>query len=161
MLSIGFAGYGLIPHNKIDFDCPIHSGSTNSRLVGGYGGLYFEYIHSSNSIIHPTVNFFVGTGGLSIFHTNYSYKTSDPKNNGSFDPFSEEHPSSWIMVLEPGISADANITKFFRISLGVGYRIVPNLDMSYKDGEGVKRDLIATDAMNGLSLNLSFKFGRF
>jgi hypothetical protein len=93
----------------------------------------------------------LGFGGVSYYHPD------------SFEGISTafDHPSSWILALEPCVTADFNITKFFRIGAGIGYRYIPNLDLSYKNASGNKTEIISPNALNGVNINLAFKFGLF
>ena len=146
VFSIGAAGYGLVPTKKIN--CPIigHENEKNNFWTGGYGGLFFEYINSSNSLVHFTINTLIGAGGITyISHTNI---------NKYFD----DHPSSVVFVLEPGVTLELNVFKIFRLGLGVSYRYSPNFE--FKFAEGVKSNIPNT-AFNGLAANLAFKFGNF
>jgi hypothetical protein len=56
-----------------------------------------------------------------------------------------------VFVIEPGIDAEINIHKNFRIGLGVYYRIVSGVDYA---------DLTNTD-LNGISGQITLKFGAF
>jgi hypothetical protein len=93
----------------------------------------------------------LGFGGVSYYHPNF--------NEGLNTAFN--HPSSWILALEPGVTADINVAKFFRIGAGISYRYIPNLDLSYKNASGNKTEIISPNALNGVNINLAFKFGKF
>lgn len=105
---IGAGGYGLA--NDIRF---------SDSLVGrdvefGYGGLELEYINSSDELVHFTVYLLIGGGGLS-------------------GTVLEEES---VFVLEPALNGELNITKFFRLNAGVGYRWVAAVDNpGYDDGD--------------------------
>jgi hypothetical protein len=156
--SVGGAGYGLIPTESFPVDCFAHPTMKDGKLNAGYGGLYFEYINSSNSTVHFSGNLLIGFGGVSYYHPNFDWDDNDD-DYGFLDGW-ESHPSSFIVVLEPGIAVDLNVASMFRISAGVGYRFIPNLDMSYKEN-GETKYLIEDNSLNGVSLNLTFKFGKF
>ena len=97
---IGAGGYGLA--NDIRF-----SDSVIGRDIEfGYGGLELEYINSSNKLVHFTVYLLIGGGGLS-------------------GTVVEEES---VFVLEPALNGELNITSFFRLNGGVGYRWVSAVD---------------------------------
>ncbi|MCL2040343.1 MAG: hypothetical protein FWG85_07955 [Bacteroidetes bacterium] len=148
VFSIGGAGYGLVPTKKIN--CPIsgHENEKNNFWTGGYGGLFFEYINSSNNLVHFTVNTLIGAGGITyVSHSDFS----------NFN----KHPTSVTLVLEPGIGVELNIFKIFRMYLGASYRYAPGFEFKYDDINNVQNDIVPTTAFNGLSVNLAFKFGNF
>jgi len=142
---IGGAGYGLIPTKKIT--CPIigHE-NENNYLTGGYGGLYFEYINSPSKLLHFTANAFIGCGSVTYkpYYGNNGYDNVDN---------SYGHPSSFVVVIEPGIDMELNVSKMFKMALGASYRYSPNFKMLHESS-----DILPTTAFNGVSFNLKFKF---
>ena len=144
---IGGAGYGLIPTKEVT--CPIYEHGFNHYLTGGYGGLFFEYISSSNRLLHFTANTLVGLGGVTYAK---AWDNVDINNHDN----SLKHPGSFVFVLEPGVAMDLNVSKMFRMSLGVSYRYSPNFKLQY---EGA--NIAPETAFNGFSVNLTFKFGNF
>jgi hypothetical protein len=147
VFTFGGAGYGLVPTKKIN--CPIigHENEKNSFWTGGYGGLFFEYINSSNSLVHFTANTLLGAGGVTYTSHDYDKKDKNDRNR---------HPSSFVIVIEPGIGVELNVSETFRINLGVCYRYSPNFELIYQD-----KNIVPNTAFNGLSVNLAFKFGDF
>ena len=144
---IGGAGYGIIPTNKVTCPIPEHTG--NHYLTGGYGGLFFEYIHAPNRLLHFTANTLVGFGGVT--YTKTGDNNYNPNSDNAF-----KHQGSFVFVLEPGIAMDMNITGSFRMSLGVSYRYSPNFKLQYEGS-----NIVPKTAFNGFSVNLIFKFGNF
>jgi hypothetical protein len=153
--SIGGAGYGLLPTAKITFDCPIPGHETeksNNYWSGGYGGLFFEYINSSNKLLHFTANALIGCSRVTYKNINNFF---DNQNNHFANKKDFEHPSSFVFILEPGVAVELNMTKIFKMSLGVSYRYVPNFKLMYED------ELVPSTFFDGISANLVFKFGLF
>jgi len=148
VFTIGGAGYGMIPTKKLD--CPIvgHENEKNNYLTGGYGGLFLEFISSPNKLVHFTANTLIGAGGI-------TYVRAYESNNVEIDE-TVKHPASFVFVIEPGIAMEMNLTEFLRMSLGVSYRYSPNFKLQYDN-----KDILSSTAFNGLSLNLTFKFGNF
>lgn len=151
MFSIGGAGYGLMPTMKVNCPIPEHKhGTSNNYLIAGYGGLFLEYINSSNSLLHFTVNTLIAAGGV-------TYESND----GICDRYDDMHPKSAVFIIEPGATAELNVSKFFRLSLGVSYRYSPNFELKYTDIDNSTVEVLSKDAFNGVNLNLAFKFGYF
>lgn len=131
---IGGGGYGLVNNVK----------TTNmflgdSQLLNfGYGGVELHYINSSDKLVHYTVSLLIGGGGIG-----YRYP-----NNWDWDW--DTHTKSFF-VMEPTFRVMLNVTSFFRIGLGGGYRLVSGADLDdLKDSE-----------ISGPSAEIVFKFGKF
>jgi hypothetical protein len=156
VFSVGGAGYALMPTKKIDCPIPGHEKEKNNFWTGGYGGLFFEYINSSNNLIHFTANTLIAAGAIGYAnHNNYL---------DSFNNY-QRHPASFVVVLEPGVTVELNVAKIFRMGLGVSYRYSPNFELKYKDtddlGKDIEKDIVSNTAFNGITANLIFKFGNF
>ena len=123
---IGGGGYGLA--NDVDID-----GSPPRRDIEfGYGGLELEYINSSDKLVHFTLWGLVGGGGL----TTRSY--------GFYE-------SEAVFVLEGGANLMLNVTPYFRMGFGGGYRWVTDVDIA----------ILSSAALSAPYGALTFKFGKF
>ena len=122
---IGLGGYGLSSQICVDED-----GRCRTREIEfGYGGLEFEYIGSWDRVIHYSLQLLVGGGGVTRF-------------NFSSDP---------VFVLEPVANMEVNITKWFRINAGGGYRFV----------SGAGSGPVGNSELSAPFGNLELKFGSF
>ncbi|MBN1465725.1 hypothetical protein JXA02_08200 [candidate division KSB1 bacterium] len=105
-------------------------------LVTNYGGLVLGYVHNSHKLIHLEA---VCLGGIGqAFYRDKEYAATYNQNDT-------------YIILEPAVSAVLNMTSAFRIGAGLSYRLAQKVDLIGLDD----RDL------SGLSLNLSFRVGRF
>lgn len=123
-LVLGLGGYGLV--NDVD----IIEFPSARDIEFGYGGFELEYINSSNSLIHFTAYLLIGGGGLS---------TSLPGDEEA------------VFVLEPAANVELNVTPYFRLCVGGGYRYVTGINIPIFDD----RDLSAAVGV------MTFKFGAF
>ncbi|OGU12021.1 MAG: hypothetical protein A2X61_04265 [Ignavibacteria bacterium GWB2_35_12] len=139
--SIGGGGYGLVTTHKINNYQPPFDSTAYLRV--GWGGVFIEYINSSNKLVHFTVNTLIGAGGAS-----YTKSFHDGMN---WDNDGWVYESTPFFVVEPGATVDLNVAKFFRISLGASYRFVSGVDLSKTTNKDI----------SGPSANLAFKFGKF
>ena len=99
-------------------------GLTNQRgLEMGYGGLVLEYFINPSSLVNVSVKGLIGGGS-----TSWNWE----------DPF---------FVAEPEVKVNLNVTEFFRIGFGGGYRFV----------SGNRHD----DRLRGPSATVDLKFGVF
>ncbi len=144
--SIGGGGYGIVTnHVGYERNDPTGLHDTTYYLRTGYGGLFMEYINSSNEAVHFTVNLLVGAGGA-VFQR--SIENQIRFDDEFIDDFRE---SSAYFVFEPGVTADINLTHWFRVAAGVNYRIIAGLEMEHAEDSDLR----------GLSAGLTFKFGEF
>lgn len=139
---IGGGGFGLANNIHASRDAQVYYGTgDNLRLQFGYGGLMLEYIGGHNSLVHYSVSTLIGAGGV-----NYEYI------NGFYSPyFDNADRTSACFVLEPNVGAELNVTRFFRINAGAGYRLVRGTDLIG----------ISDSDLSDFSINLTFKFGKF
>jgi hypothetical protein len=130
---LGGGGYGLVTdvtakHPDLFFG--------SEYLNVGYGGLYLEYIESSDEVIHLTFGALIGGGSV-------GYRNQDAFDmNRSMDNF---------FVLEPNVQVNLNVTEFLRISAGANYRWI----------SGVRNDLTSDAELSGPSGILVLRFGEF
>jgi hypothetical protein len=148
VFSIGGGGWGLVTHHKI-----WEKNDTSYYVNCGYGGLFLEYINSSNNLVHFTINSLIGAGGLSYSQRRNSF-TND-LNNEDWNIMGQS-----FMVIEPGITADLNVFKWFRISAGASYRSILFLDFNHTFSDGAIGKTTGSD-LSGFNFNLMFKFGKF
>jgi hypothetical protein len=121
-------GYGEGLTNAIDIE-----GSSN-RLDFGHGGFWTGYSFMANQPLHPTVSAQIGWGSVAERDIDY-YGTPDN-----------------VFVFNPAVEMEMNFTRFFRLSIGLHYRIVT----------GVSRiDNISNSDLSGPGALLVFKFGWF
>lgn len=150
VFSIGGGGWGLATEHTLDGFANPDPGRYEDefQFEFGMGGFFFEYINSSDKMLHFAVNSFVGWGGVSV-----EGKLLDPilDIDDEIEREWETVESTSVFIVEPGVTADFNVTTFFRISAGASYRIVNGFDL---DGFEAKD-------FGGLSFNLAFKFGKF
>ncbi|RPI02095.1 MAG: hypothetical protein EHM64_14620 [Ignavibacteriae bacterium] len=130
---LGGAGYGVVSDVKAKVTDGIYQ-----YIEMGYGGLDLEYIASSNDLVHLSIGVLVGGGGI-------GYKLNE------MDGFNSSNDKNAFFVLEPSVSANLNVTTYFRIAAGASYRYV----------SGLKSALSTNGDLSGPSANLTLKFGRF
>ncbi len=138
-LAIGFSGTGFM--NSFHYD-PIVDADIN--LTGGYGGLLIEPILLGRFPIHLSFPVVAGLGGIAYTQTHW---TGDPR----------DFQSSWIedydsyLILEPGVEVELNILTFFRMSIGLSYRMTSEINLMNT----------SPDVLDGFSGGICFKFGKF
>ncbi|MCX5868785.1 MAG: hypothetical protein NT009_15125 [Proteobacteria bacterium] len=131
-LVIGGGGYGLTKNlNKDDGNY-----SDESQLSFGYGGFELEYIFGSDKLVHGSIYTLIGGGSLTLM--------GNENDNHMVE-------SNEYFVFEPDLNLELNVAKFFRIGLGLGYRVVAGDEFHGYDYLG----------LSGVTGTLTFKFGKF
>ena len=124
-------------------------------LVGGYGGLLLEPILVPMSPVNVSFPIMIGAGGVSassIYWNDYYYYNDYYYNSTAF------------FLAEAGVDIQFNITKFFRVAVGGGYRYTSDIYLQHKyydENDNVLYKNVPKDALRGFNIDLSLKFGWF
>lgn len=137
--AIGLGGYGffndLDHHRWLDDDY-------NDNLAGGYGGIYLEPIIGPSLPVHISFPVLVGVGGIARIANEDYWENRHLYDDENEDVF-------WI--LEPSVELELNVTRFMRLAGIVAYRFTSEIEMENTD----------PDVMEGFSVGLIMKFGKF
>lgn len=109
-------------------------------------GTYLEYIIFPNKLLHFAINTSIsfGLAGLTgSVNSDENYLDDDTKD--------WLYESSGFLVLSPGATAEVNVSRYFRIGIGGGYRFV--------FGENLPN--LTNKNLSGPTLDIVFKFGVF
>lgn len=128
---LGGAGLGLVSTFKASSFDPAKTGD----LSYTYGGIKIGMILNSDKLMHPVVHTLIGFG--TVGYTPSGGTTTDRSN---------------IVVIEPGIDYEINITPFFRADLGVSYRVVTGVDNTSG---------LSNSDLSGISFGFMLKWGGF
>lgn len=108
----------------------------NEDLSLGYGGLLMGYIFPSQKLFTYSVELLAGAGGISRNDNVASYGN---------------HQEDTIIVFEPAVYAQLNLTKFANINAGISYRTIGDSNTSG----------LSNSDLSGLSANINIVFGAF
>jgi len=100
----------------------------------GYGGIEIEYILRSESLVHVTLYGLWGGGSLKVRRPDTGHGTGDLF--GIFDPM---------------VALELNVTRYFRLNVGVGYRLM----------KGVDSPTVTTSDFDGVHGTVTLKLGIF
>lgn len=139
-LGIGIEGHGIIPTAKFTDIDPVDE----VNLLGGYGGMFLELIFFSNEVVHVTFPVSGGAGWL-------GYHRVNEDNTMPFPIEDREVDSDVFWYIEPGGNLEFNISRNFRLDLGVSKRFTQDLE------------LVGTDpkAFDKLNYYVTLKIGGF
>lgn len=121
-LFIGGYGEGLTTgHYRYDL-----SSVTNiqePKISLGHGGFWLGYIVNSFKAVHLSTSLKIGWGQISLYDAYYSYDPTDYMANDG------------VFVLIPQLEMEMNLTPWFKVNIGAGYRWMTGMDKQYfKDG---------------------------
>lgn len=138
-LVLGGGGYGVFTEVDAPEETLPEEGPLDIEF--GYGGFEAEYILHPNSLTHFSLYLLIGGGA-----------TNFVKDVGSvLDSNEQIGESDFVLVLEPAVNGELNVTKWFRLNGGVSYRLV----------NGVDQPGLENSDFSGVTATLNFKFGHF
>jgi hypothetical protein len=88
-----------------------------------HGGIWLGYIYKHKKAIHGGLSMKLGWGEI------------DLKDGESGNPESDYDYRDRIFTIQPQVEAEFNMTEWFKVNVGVGYRIVTGIDATYDDDE--------------------------
>ncbi len=138
-LGIGAEGHGIIPTATFD---DVETGQ-EVNILGGYGGMFLELIFFSNEVVHVTFPVSAGAGWLGYHRTN--------EDNTMLSSGDKEVDSDVFWYIEPGAGLEFNISRNFRLAMGVSKRFTQDLELLNTD----------SDAFDELNYFITLKIGGF
>ncbi len=108
------------------------------QLDFGHGGLWTGYSFMANKAFHPAISAQIGWGSVS--EQDYDFANLSTDN---------------IFVFNPALELEMNFARFFRLGVGVHYRIVTGVN------SGMHSSNIENSDLSGPGAQLTFKFGWF
>ena len=136
--AIGMGGYGFI--NGVDTD-HVFDNDYEYDLAGGYGGLILEPIIAPKLPVHISVPVLLGIGGIA-YVDEYDHWDDWYYDNDKNDVF---------LVFEPGVELEFNMTRHMRMAASLSYRFTSDIEM----------EELSPDVLEGFTVGLVFKFGKF
>jgi hypothetical protein len=137
--TLGIAGNGFFSDKR-----PTNVEGLMNYITGGYGGLFIEPIVMPMSEVHISFPIIIGAGGIAML------EGYDNMYDWEFYPPTSTEAAAFF-ICEPGAEVEFNMTKFFRVGLGVSYRITSDIVLSE----------ISPYALRGWGGHIVFKFGKF
>lgn len=110
---IGLGGCAMVHQVEAN---ELSSGDTPDMTMK-YGGLVLEYVIRPQDLVHFSVYTLIGLGLAEFDYTNV-----DGDDN--------------FLVVEPAVNAYLRVTEYFKVGLGVGYRLASGVDLEgLEDGD--------------------------
>jgi len=117
--------------------------SRREDLIGAYGGLHLEPILFSKSRVNLSFPLLVGAGAVGYIGNDF--------NDEDFEEELDKNDFDAVFVLEPGVSALFNVSRYLQLEAGMKYRFSSKIDLAQSN----------LDRINGLSFGIGVKVGIF
>jgi hypothetical protein len=88
------------------------------------GGIWLGYVYKPQKAVHGGLSMKLGWGEI------------DLKDEGNGNPESAYDYRDRIFAVTPQAELELNLTKWFKVNVGVGYRIVTGIDATYQVEDG-------------------------
>jgi hypothetical protein len=143
---LGGALRGITPRPKVDLQNRSSGDPESAQVQLGYLGLLLEYIGAPSKLFHYGVEFVVGGGTVELVDGDAGFRAGAAVSDESFE-------RSGVFAAELGARAELNVTRFFRIGLSGGYRLVSGANLEKAD--------VSDGDLSAPYGQLSLRFGSF
>lgn len=130
---IGGYGLGIADDKRVTDQT-----GTEFQMDFSHGGLFLGYVVLPNEIVHLDIGTKVGWGQISF-------------NESGAVPGPGQQIEDNVFVVNPTVSAEINMTTWFKFNAGLGFQFANGVDNFYYQ----------SNDFNGLTYNLSLLFGWF
>jgi hypothetical protein len=113
-----------------------------------HGGLWFGYVYKPKKPVHGGISMKLGWGEISLEGDEFDDDVDVP-----FD-FDDR-----IFSVIPQLELELNMTRWFRINAGVGYRFVTGIDADYIDDAGNEAYFYDQGDFNSITGTITLIFG--
>lgn len=131
---------------------PRQNSEVETAYQGNYIAFLLEPIFFSKKPIHFTVPLLIGGGGIST------------KRNYGGGMYTYQWNKRWedYLLFEPGINAEANLTKYLKIFVGLSYRMATEVSLDKVDNRtNTKTTIFKNGEFNGFNFIFGIKVGKF
>ncbi len=151
--TIGLSGSVLGNPNGLRYDSiytdTVGQPKKGACLNGIYGGLLLEYTLLPNSVVHVSFPLMIDMGYF--FFRNPGKYNHSSNSNWEGDRNNHTIADTYCFIIEPGIRAEFNLVRMFRMGITISYRYSPNFSI-----QGVSQY-----ELNQFNAKLSFRLGKF
>ena len=93
----------------------------NPKISFEHGGIWLGYIYKHQKAVHGGLSMKLGWGEI------------DLKDGEGGNPESEFDYRDRIFLIQPQAELELNLTDWFKVNVGLGYRIVTGIDATYEE----------------------------
>ncbi|HOW26105.1 MAG TPA: hypothetical protein PK711_10600 [Bacteroidales bacterium] len=145
-----FGGYGEgLTTSHYRYDLSDITDIQEPKISLGHGGFWLGYVNKSFKAIHPAASLKIGWGKISLYDDNWN--DYNPENYVAQDG---------IFTLIPQLEVEVNLTSWFKLNVGAGYRWMTGMDKQYSQG-GTMYDYYESSDYSSPVGTISLLFGGF
>ncbi len=123
---------------------------TDLQLSFENNGLWIGYINNHKKLVHWGANLKIGQGTIALYDKDLKYDKTDYLYKDK------------VFVASPEIECELNLTRWFKMNLGVGYRFVAGVgEQTFTNSDGNLVPLYKSGQFNSPYANVKLLFGRF
>lgn len=146
---IGGYGEGIVTsHYRDDLETIVNM--DHPKISFEHGGFWLGYIYQHQKVIHGGLSAKLGWGEISLEGDEHIY-------NPGLDYDFTDH----TFIILPQIEMEINLTSWFKINLGLGYRFITGVDAEYLDSNNNPVHFYDTGDFDGPLGTISLLFGGF
>jgi hypothetical protein len=115
---------GIVTNQYME-DLNIYVNIEKPKVSFEHGGFWLGYVYKHKKPVHGGVSLKLGWGEISLDGDGYEY-----------DPDLDYDYTDKIFTIIPQAELEMNMTRWFRINVGIGYRWVTGIDATYINSSG-------------------------
>jgi hypothetical protein len=112
-----------------------------------HGGIWLGYVYKHQKAVHGGLSMKLGWGEI------------DLKDSENGNPDSDYDYRDRIFNIQPQVEIEFNMTRWFKINVGAGYRFVTSIDATYGNSPGDQVDFYDINDFNSPVGTISLIFG--
>ena len=112
-----------------------------------HGGIWLGYVYKHQKAVHGGLSMKLGWGEI------------DLKDSENGNPDSDYDYRDRIFNIQPQVELEFNMTRWFKINVGAGYRFVTSIDATYGNSPGDQVDFYDKNDFNSPVGTISLIFG--
>ena len=119
------------------------------RNIFAHGGFWLGYIHHRKEAVHWGVSSKIGWGTIGLVDADFN---------------EESHTKvglDMVFVFTPQFEMEMNITQWFKVNIGAGYRFVSGVNKTYTNSNGEVVNFYKSSDFNSPQASIGFLFGCF
>ena len=146
--SVFIGGYfeGLVTNHYRD-DLQTIVDTEKPKISFEHGGIWLGYVYKHQKAVHGGLSMKLGWGEI------------DLKDSENGNPDSDYDYRDRIFNIQPQVEIEFNMTRWFKINVGAGYRFVTGIDATYGNSPGDQVDFYDKNDFNSPVGTISLIFG--
>ncbi len=147
--TVFIGGYfeGITTNHYMD-DLKIIVNIEDPKISFEHGGIWMGYVYKPKKAVHGSLSLKLGWGEIDLEGDEYAVP-----------PNIDYDVRDRIFSIIPQVEVEFNMTKWFKINLGAGYRFITGNDATYSDGQNNQVKFYDNSDFNSFVGTISLIFG--